>query len=188
MPGLVGSFSLENPRMLRFVGTLQANTDVILGTVGQSAELVTATCSLDSERSPTIPVNTASVGDFNGVGSTAIGTAFDMLLTCDSHVQLHAVMTDATNPANMTDILTLSVGSKARGIGYRLLHEDSPVSYGPDSSRKGTKNQFLAWSGGPGLPRKAPVTLRFSVLYVQTEDVIEAGTADAVATITFSYQ
>lgn len=81
--------------------------------------------------------------------------------------------------------LTLTTSSEARGIGYQLLFNDRPVSYGPDSAKAGATNQFHITDVGRD---KTTVEIGLKVLYVQTKDTISPGTADAVATVTFSYQ
>jgi len=91
-------------------------------------------------------------------------------------------LTDATTPGNRTDLLTLTSGSTANGVRIRIRNQaDNPVSFGPDAPTAGNTNQWLVG------PSDSTTTIPMTAEYVSTGDV-EAGTANAVATFTMSYQ
>ncbi len=83
-------------------------------------------------------------------------------------------------------MLTLTPGAaSARGIGIRITRQDRAqrVAYGPDSALPGNPGQ-LSFGTTTGATRD----LVFTAAYVQTQAFIAGGTANAIATITMSYQ
>ncbi|KVG35304.1 hypothetical protein WJ30_06085 [Burkholderia diffusa] len=96
-------------------------------------------------------------------------------------------MTDASDPANTTDILTLAPGSTASGVGIRILRDNgaTPVSYGPDSSSVGNPNQ---WYITTTPLNGARVAVPFVAMYAQSGAKVSSGSVMARSTITFSYQ
>lgn len=123
------------------------------------------------------------------VGSvSADSTPFSMGIQCDAGVSVYAAMTDVSNPANLGDVLGLSGASTAQGVGLKLYRnsESAALKFGPDSSAKGTANQwFVGKSAASG---KTTFTLPFTARYVKTAPKITPGEVYAGSTITFSYQ
>lgn len=126
---------------------------------------------------------------FSGVGSVSSQAAerFAITLDCQEDIRLHATMTDASDPANTTDILTLAPGSTASGVGIRILRDNgsTPVSYGPDSSSVGNPNQ---WYITTTPLNGARVAVPFVAKYAQSGAKVSSGSVMARSTITFSYQ
>ena len=93
-------------------------------------------------------------------------------------------LTDATTPSNTTNTLTLASDSVATGVGFQLLYNGNPVSFGPDSAAAGNLNQFSVMaSPATGGPVNIPFTARF----IRT-GTVTPGLATANATFTMSYQ
>ncbi len=148
------------------------------------------------ELKPTVPtcsVTTKSIkvqfGEVNLNGTaTAPEQPVNIGLQCsggtsDAKTRMYITLTDATNPGNRSDVLTLTNASTAKGVGIRIMNGTTPVQYGPDSSETGNPNQWFATEAG-----NQTVNIPLSARYVRTSDTLKAGTADAVATFTMSYQ
>ena len=118
----------------------------------------------------------------NGIGNL---DSFSLNLSCpDTTVTIFVTMTDYTNPANRSDILSLTPESTARGVGLRIRRRGTtPVFYGPDSAEAGNENQW-AWSLGSS---SGLSSLPMTVEYVRTGRV-RGGSVHAIASFTFSYQ
>ncbi|NTY34966.1 type 1 fimbrial protein [Burkholderia diffusa] len=148
------------------------------------------------ELKPTVPtcsVTTKSIkvqfGEVN-LNSTAMAPEqpVNIGLQCsggtrDAKTRMYITLTDATNPGNRSDVLTLTNASTAKGVGIRIMNGTTPVRYGPDSSEAGNPNQWFVTEAG-----NQTVNIPLSARYVRTSDTLKAGTADAVATFTMSYQ
>ncbi|MGE9551433.1 fimbrial protein [Erwinia amylovora] len=135
---------------------------------------------------PSVPVDMGSldVRSFNAVNSTSALKNFSVNLNCDANIALHAVVTDQTDPTNTTDTVSLTPDSTAGGVGVQFFYNNTgPLPLGPDSSLNSTVGQFLIQSTS----QAETLTLPFQARYIRTGD-ITPGTADAVASITFSYQ
>lgn len=146
----------------------------------------TSTCKLSSGANQSVDLPKVSAYRVDDGG--AMSEPFSMALQCGTGVKVFATMTDASNPLNTTDVLSLGNGSSAKGVGVRIFRADTsaPVSFGPDSSANGNTNQWYvgtatAQSGGN-------VGLSFKAGYVKTAPTVTAGNVKAQSTITFSYQ
>ncbi|MDQ0741080.1 fimbrial protein [Pseudomonas sp. W4I3] len=121
------------------------------------------------------------------VGSVAGRTPFNIGMNCDPSISVHMVMTDAQNPGNTSNVLSLSPGSDATGVGYQILRDNSPINLGPASSIAGALNQFkvLSSTGSAGGRYLIP----FYIQYQRTASSKPgSGTANANAVFTMSYQ
>ncbi|MBN3830515.1 type 1 fimbrial protein [Burkholderia sp. Ac-20344] len=147
------------------------------------------TCSVQT-KSINVSMNATNVKSFTGVGSTSADKPFDIKLNCSNGTsgattRMFMTMTDVANPGNRSTTLSLSKGSTATGVGYQIVRQSSGslVSYGPDSSSLGNPGQwFVGQYGNQGV--SIPLVAR----YVQTQQNMTVGTANAVATFTMSYQ
>ncbi|WP_158785382.1 fimbrial protein [Pantoea sp. BAV 3049] len=135
---------------------------------------------------PSVPVDMGSldVRSFNTVNSTSALKNFSVNLNCDANIALYAVVTDQTDPTNTSDTVSLTPDSTATGVGVQFFYNNTgPLALGPDSSLNSTVGQFFIQSTS----QAETLTLPFQSRYIRTGD-ITPGTADAVASITFSYQ
>lgn len=156
--------------------------------VGGSLSITSRTCRVSAgSQNIAVPMGTVNRGAFTGVGSTAGGSNFTVRLdSCSTGLNLFMTFTDGNNPANTSDVLTLTPGTlSAKGIGIRITRQDNSqrVSYGPDSALPANPGQ-MSFGATTGATRDLP----FTAAYVQAQAFIAGGTANAIATITMSYQ
>jgi len=97
----------------------------------------------------------------------------------------YVTLTDATNPTNTSQVLSLTPTSQASGVGVQILNGTTVLGYGPDSAAPGNTNQWYAGNIAVGTSR---FTIPLSARYVQTGATVTPGTANAQATFTMSYQ
>lgn len=130
----------------------------------------------------TVSLVTIGISALGSTGASAAKTPFSIGLQCDTGGAVYITLTDATNPGNVTDVLTLTGDSTARGVGIRIRNPSSnPVSFGPDSPLPNTVNQWLVG------PSDSLTSIPMTAEYVAT-GAITPGTVRAVATFTMSYQ
>ena len=150
-------------------------------------QLQTPTCKVTT---PSVDVflGNVSVSSFNGVGQTSPAAPLNISLTCSGGAvgvgtSVFVTLTDQTSPGNVSNTLTLSSASTAKGVGIQVLNGTTVISYGPDSNVVGNKNQWLAGTTSNGV-FNIPLTAR----YVQTDTTVKPGSANGRATFTMSYQ
>ncbi|NWK88477.1 fimbrial protein [Raoultella terrigena] len=145
---------------------------------------VTASGCTVSTKSASIDLGAPDMRTLPTVGSTSPSGSFNVSLTCDEQVALYAVMTDQTTPTNDSSVVTLTSDSTASGIGVQFFYNGSgPLMMGPDSSAAGTANQFFIQT----TTATQILSLPFQAQYVRTGELVP-GSANALASITFSYQ
>ncbi|ROP58371.1 type 1 fimbria pilin [Enterobacter sp. BIGb0383] len=145
---------------------------------------VTASGCTVGSQSASVDLGSLDIHTLPSVGSTSPSGTFNISLTCDAQVAVNAVMTDQTTPSNTTSTVTLTGDSTASGVGVQFFYNGTgPLMMGPDSSADGTLNQFFIQT----TTSAQTLSLPFQARYIRT-DRIGAGTANALASITFSYQ
>ncbi|CBY86607.1 fimbrial protein [Haemophilus influenzae] len=168
-------------------------TDWDVWLLGFSLRVEAKTCQLDTPNDLIVVMPTIANQHIPKQGDERYGGKFQIRLTCpttsdDNNKKIAAYMTltDQTDPSNRGDILTLTPQSTAQGVGIKLYknNDASALSYGPDSSLKGTENQ---WKFSSRDGEEKP-TVEFKAFYVNKDGNITGGTVNAVATYTFSYQ
>jgi len=121
---------------------------------------------------------------FNGVGSTAGGKSSTLDFQCDADATATINFTDASDPGNAGDKLTLLSGSTATGVGVRLTVDGTAVTFSPNEAFH---------SGGTELPLQnttaaaAVEQIPFSAEYVQTGPSVTPGTVQARSLVNISY-
>ncbi len=144
------------------------------------------TCSVTTSSVP-MSLGQVTVSAFKGVGSHAGSATESIRLNCGggggSTLDVFVTVTDQTQPANRTDVLSLAGGSTADGVALQLLRGPTLIRYGADSSAIGNPNQWLAGSTGNGT-----FTIPLTARYIQTGSSITPGTANGVATFTMAYR
>ncbi|MEM5437732.1 fimbrial protein [Paraburkholderia diazotrophica] len=152
--------------------------------LGYPVQIISQTCSVTT---PSIQVNLGSVPSklFTSVGTGSTAANFNITADCSGlpSTNLGITFTDAANPSNQTNTLPLSSTSTASGVGIQIMYNGTAVSYGPDSSVKGTTNQIMI-----GQVNGTMVTIPLAARYVQTASSVHGGTANGTATFTMSYQ
>ncbi|MEI5999724.1 type 1 fimbrial protein [Paraburkholderia bengalensis] len=143
------------------------------------------TCSVTTT-DITVSLPTVSVSAFKGVGATAGTTPFGLSLNCASNAKPSISLTDAAAPSNESNVLTLSAGSTAAGLGVQVLYQMQPLPLGPMS---------YVYTGGTPVTnvtalgtRSGAASVSFTARYIQTAPSVNPGTVNAVATFTMSYQ
>lgn len=92
-------------------------------------------------------------------------------------------MTDQTTPSNTSSVVTLTGDSTASGIGVQFFYNGTgPLMMGPDSSAAGTTGQFFIQT------TSAAQTLSLPFGRSTSNRRLVPGSANATASITFSYQ
>lgn len=155
-----------------------------LGMYGMTVDSSAYGCTVSGAGS--IPMNDISATRFPNVGSSVKGGSIALSLRCSQGVNLSAVMTDQSNVGNTGNILSLTPSSTARGMGIRFYTNkvSGPIVFGPDSSARGSLNQwYIDKASYPGQEFSVPLTAE----YVRTGP-LTAGSANGLASITFSYQ
>lgn len=141
-------------------------------------------CLVNSSDNLSVNMGMFSQDSFPSTGSTVGNKSVLVQLLCDADVTVKAVLTDQSNQANISDVVSLTSGSTAEGVGVQFFYNGSAINLGPDDSSAGTTSQFLVrTSTGAG----EVILIPFDVKYIRTGE-IKAGSANAIASITFSYQ
>lgn len=145
---------------------------------------VTASGCTVGTKSANVDLGTIDIRTLTTVGSTSPSGSFNVSLTCDANVAVNAVMTDQTTPSNTSSVVTLTGDSTASGVGVQFFYNGTgPLMMGPDSSAAGTTNQFFIQS----TTAAQTLSLPFQAQYIRTGELVP-GSANALASITFSYQ
>lgn len=141
-------------------------------------------CKLLTPSNMNIALPAISTNSISRSGDELFAGQTNIRLQCEEGVTVWATLTDATNPANRTDNLTLT-SSTATGVGLKIYKNDdtTAVKFGPDSPIKGNINQWKLSTGTEIMPE---VTLK--AYYVNKTGNITPGELKGIATFTFSYQ
>ncbi len=148
---------------------------------------INPTCSVTTPSVP-VPLGSIPASRFSGVGSTSASQGFNIALQCSGGdagrtTDIFLTLTDQANPGNRSNVLSLSDGATAKGVGIQIKSGSTIVSYGPDSAAADNPGRWYAGKSGNGA-----FNIPLSASYVQTEPTVKAGTADGKATFTMSYQ
>jgi len=145
---------------------------------------ITASGCIINTPSVSVNLDDINVRALPSVGSTSPAASFNIDVTCDANIALNAVLTDQTSPSNTSTAVSLTGDSSASGLGVEFLYNGvGPLALGPDSSSSDTLNQFFIQS----VAEAQTLSLPFQARYVRTGDLVP-GSANALASITFSYQ
>ncbi|WP_199052696.1 fimbrial protein [Aquitalea sp. ASV15] len=147
---------------------------------------VVPTCT-PATSSMTVNFGSHSAASFAGIGSTTPPLPFNLTLNCGggsagSNTRVYITLTDLSNPSNISNTLSLSADSTAKGLGIQIQNNGKLISYGPDSTSAGNTGQWFAGSAMNGI-----FSIPLSANYIRTGS-IAAGTANGKATFTLSYR
>lgn len=126
----------------------------------------------------------------NGLNSESVAVPITISLECvGGQVGLqravHVSLTDASEPGNASELLTLSAGSEAAGAGIRITRDNGiAVRYGPPATTVGAAHQWLAGRVGTGTSQ---FDIALQARLVQTANEITPGELSAQATFTIAY-
>ena len=139
-----------------------------------------ASCSVNTANI-TVQLPNIQLNQLPSIGAISSSTPFNIGVTCPSAVNVYMTITDNSNPASTSNIITAGNGSTAQGLGVQIRRNNLPIYLGADSSMAGNTNQFFV---GNILGSK---TIPFTANYIRTGNV-GAGQLKAFATFTMSYQ
>lgn len=145
------------------------------------------TCAVTTQ-AITVPLGNVAQNSFSGVGSTSPAQSFNIGLNCSGGAanvtaSVYTTLTDQNSPGNVSDTLSLTSSSTAKGVGIQVLNGTTVINYGSDSKVIGNQNQWVAGQTGNGT-FNIPLTAR----YVQNATTVTAGSANGIATFTMAYQ
>lgn len=185
--GPVGSGAVTNLPSMTFSFTgpcIKPVTAIIPTTTTANSVVAARGCTVAtpniSVAFPDVPVST-----FSTIGSTGPAKPFQIQVSCGANVNAFVTLTDATDPTNVSDTLSLTPTSSAKGIGIAIFDaQNNRLSFGPSSATQGNVHQFSL-----GSTSTAPdtVTASLTARYVRTGN-ITAGPANSQAILTMSYQ
>lgn len=160
-------------------GTWQATPLTGIATGSMTA----ATCSVN-QTAIGVKLAPVTIADLSGqTGKTAAPKPFSLSVTCPAGIKTFVTLTDTSNIANRSTTLGLTADSSAQGVGIQILNgSDIPVAFGPDSAAPGNANQFLLGTAAGG-----SAEYPFKAQYISIGHV-RAGSVQAIATFTLSYQ
>lgn len=145
-------------------------------------------CKVISNKTVSVPLGTFSKSELPSVGSNFGGASTIVNLSCDSGVIPWMTLSDASDPSNTSNIVKLSPDSTAEGIGVQAFYNNESTAklLGLDSSSKGNQNQFQI--GNKTSSDGEVITVPLSFKYIRMQEAVKTGDANAVVTVTFSYQ
>lgn len=167
----------------------RGDTRINISLTGFSFQLQPQTCKITSPNNINLNLPTVAAKDIKA--GKRYGGKFNIRMECprdvnEKYISTYITFTDASNPSNRGNILSLTKDSSAKGVGIQLYQGDNPIpiSYGADSSKRNNLNQILL---GKDIDTPTPHST-FYAYYVNSGDVITPGTVKAIATYTLSYQ
>lgn len=142
-------------------------------------------CTVNT-KSLTFNMGDVLIRDLDKIGATSKLISKQISLQCDKNIHLYAGMTDQTDQSNTSSVLSLTKESTGSGVGIQFFfnNDPTPISFGPDISSKGQPNQ-----------RELYITtmdnefysLDLKSNYIRTGG-LKPGSANGIASVTFSYQ
>ncbi len=185
-----GNNNFPSQNIARFVCTNTSNgTETAMISVNTTSINVSAlACRLSSASTVPVPLGEFDMSELPAVGGNFGDFQTSSELTCDSGVIPWMTISDASDSANISNVIKLSPDSVAKGVGVQVFYNSEAIAknLGKDSSVKGNPNQFSI--GTKTTSNNQIVSIPLGFKYIRTESDVVAGTANANATITFSYQ
>ncbi|NUU66245.1 fimbrial protein [Enterobacteriaceae bacterium BIT-l23] len=162
-------------------GEVAPNAYVI---IDSTTVTVTARGCIVNTPNASVDLGNVDIRTLNSVGAMSERKGFSVSLSCDENISLYATVSDANNPLNNSDAVSLTPDSTAQYVGVAFFYNgEGPLQLGRDDSSPGATGQFFIQS----VSEAATLTLPFQVSYYRKGEIVP-GTANALASITFSYQ
>lgn len=151
---------------------------------GGTMTVTGSTCEIDpSDQNKAVDMGTVGTRDFHGgVGSTVKEVSFSLKVNCQAGATVQASMSDAINPSNNSEILTLeNNSSSATGVGIQIFTDGDPIRFG-----LATNNHWDIGGSDDALATSYvhPLTAK----YIQTATDITGGSVSAKSTVLLSYK
>ncbi|WP_368542794.1 fimbrial protein [Enterobacter soli] len=144
---------------------------------------VKRTSCMVGSRSILVPMGTVSQNEFHGIGSRAGSGHFTIPVTCENNTAVKMGFFGDTTPANAQALALTKQQDGASGVGIELVYGENTGS---------AQGQTVEWNT-PQVPVLGQVgdsqtqTFGFDARYIQTEEKVVAGKADAMATFNLVY-
>ncbi|WP_350262579.1 fimbrial protein (plasmid) [Pantoea sp. BJ2] len=138
-----------------------------------SVNVIHETCDITTA-DITVDMDTVSISQFRGINSVAGSKMFNIDLQCDGVASIGLKFSGAS-ASGRTDVLTLTGGSTATGVGVQILYDEVPVRF--DNTTVPLQDPTNA--GGYSIP----LTAR----YIQTDSEIIGGKVSATASFGIVY-
>jgi len=124
---------------------------------------------------PSVNMGEVHVSHFTGVGSSAGSKDFSLEMDCDSSIKPMVTFTGvSTSGGTVLPLDNPESSTTAKGVGMELLYGQNKVTLGEALSLGTTSSGVNSYG--------------FTARYVQTEDRIQAGEANATANFTINYE
>jgi len=151
-----------------------------------------ASCTPDA-KAAVVNMDSIPVANIENAASSAlIGTKQQTFsLKCDPNIKVSYSVVDLNDPANNTNISTLTSDSTAAGVGYAITSPSGVrLQFGPDGSAMGIPGQIKYFLGNSGTAAaNNPLSFQLGFSYVRKpEELIKTGAAKSLIGITYSYQ
>lgn len=167
VPGTVTSGKLANVLLEDKTGTQEVLV-VNIGTVNVKQ----ASCDITGSSAIPVPMGNVMLEDFNGKNSTLPPTEITIPLQCSADTRVNISFDAQSSLGN--GIIDLAKGG-AEGVGIQLKYKDTPVEF--------NKAIFVATATQQGV-----FNIPLTAAYIQTENTINTGVANAVANFTVTYE
>lgn len=156
------------------------NTGVRIGngenTVSYSGDITirSSTCSVLSS-SINVSLGAHSETEFSGKGSTTKASPFSINLKCDKDSDVNVRIDGSKDVDGGLSVLALTKSNNsASGVGAQILRNGTPIVLGQEMQINASTSE-------------GPLSIPFTARYYQTQDNVEQGVANAVATFTMIY-
>ena len=155
------------------------------GQINFTGTILDSACTIDTNSAnQTVNLGNVSKNAFDAAGTVAGATQFSIMLNnCPATVTSAAVKFDGTADSSDPDILALSSGQTAKGVGIAFYEEDGLTAI-PLATQ--SKNITLKTSEGEEPVNSNKMT--FVAKYKATQAAVVAGTANATSDFTIIYQ
>lgn len=188
-----GEYTIQSQNLAtfscRYLKSGQTDT-AIVSSAETTITLAPLTCNVINSRNVSIPLGDFYLNELPGVNRNfgQFNTTVD--LHCDKGIIPAMTISDVSDASNTSDIITLSPDSTAKGVGVQVFYNNETMAkhLGPDSSNKGNTNQFFINNGQTTTENNQMIHIPLNFKYIQTMPDVVPGSANATATVTFSYQ
>lgn len=139
-------------------------------------------CTVGSRRI-LVPMGSVSQSEFHGIGSRAGGGRFSIPVTCENNTAVKMGFFGDTTPGDAQALALTKQQDSASGVGIALQYGDNTGS---------VQGQMVQWNTAQTpvvgqVGNNQTQTFWFDAHYIQTEDKVTAGKADAMATFNLIY-
>lgn len=194
-PLIVGPLSNKNIiAMLFSAGAGTYSQNISSSSYIGSPNIINPTCTITTP-SVAVMMDSAPPSALNVAGATYFGKNFQIGLNCPSvggATKVFMTLTDGTNQANTSTVLSLNSSSTATNTGLQLFYNgaSTPLSYGPINYAAPILGGGL-YQGQIDLGMSTTLgnaNLPFVVKYIAVNGPATAGTVNATAIFTMSYR